>query len=37
MAAHQLLGPKMRPPMIEASRETVDGVERACAAYEARS
>ena len=37
MAAHKLIGPKMRPPMVEASRETVDGVQRACAAYEARS
>jgi 4-hydroxy-tetrahydrodipicolinate synthase len=37
MAAHRLMGPKMRPPMVEASRETIDGVQRACAAYEARS
>lgn len=37
MATHKLLGPKMRPPMVEASRETVDGVQRACSAFEARS
>ena len=37
MAAHGLIGPKMRPPMVEASRETVAGVQRACTAYEARS
>jgi len=37
MTAQKLLGPKMRPPMVEASRETVDGVQRACSTYEARS
>ena len=37
MAAHKLIGSKMRPPMVEASRETVDGVQRAMSAYEARS
>jgi 4-hydroxy-tetrahydrodipicolinate synthase len=37
LAAQRLLSPKMRPPMVEASRETVDGVQRACSAYEARS
>ena len=37
LAAHRLISPKMRPPMVEASRETVDGVQRACSSYEARS
>ncbi len=37
LAARGLIPPKMRSPMVEASRETVNGVERACAAYEARS
>jgi len=37
LAAQRLISPKMRPPMVEASRETVDGVQRACSSYEARS
>lgn len=37
LAAQRLISTKMRPPMVEASRETVDGVQRACSSYEARS
>jgi 4-hydroxy-tetrahydrodipicolinate synthase len=37
MTARGLMPPKLRPPMVEASGETVAGVERACAAYEASS
>jgi 4-hydroxy-tetrahydrodipicolinate synthase len=37
LATRGLVPPTMRSPMVEASRETVSSVERACAAYEARS
>ena len=37
LTALKLIGPKLRPPMIECARKTTDGVQRACAAYEARS
>ena len=37
LAAQRQISPKMRPPMVEASHETVQGIVRACAAYEAHS
>jgi 4-hydroxy-tetrahydrodipicolinate synthase len=36
MAARGLLGPTLRPPMVECRPETVEGVQLACEAYEAR-
>lgn len=36
MAARGLIGNTLRPPMVECQTSTVEGVQRACEAYEAR-
>ena len=36
MTARGLMPPTLRPPMVECSNDTLEGVKRACATYEAR-